>query len=121
MTFLIDEFPYTREIGDYKKAETDLINRSIENLDWSIFFLGKNVHEQVEIFDETILNTFHNFIPNKTILCDSWLTRSMKKSNYWVRRNMLPIIGKWNFDCTTLDTMTSEVWNAISASETKHY
>ena len=34
---------------------------------------------------------------------------------------MLPIIGKWNLDCTTLDTMTSEVWNAISASETKHY
>ena len=37
--------PYNREIWDYNKAETDLINRSIENDDWSNLFLGKNVHE----------------------------------------------------------------------------
>ena len=39
--------PYTREIGNYDKGETNLIKRSIENFDLSDLFLGKNVHEQV--------------------------------------------------------------------------
>ena len=61
---------YTREIWDYKKTKTDLINRSIENVDWSNMFMGKNAHEQVEIFKQAIINIFHNFIPNKTVLSD---------------------------------------------------
>ena len=58
------------EIWYYNKAETDLINRSIENADWSNLFLCKNVHEQMEIFNQTIQNIFYNFISNKTILRD---------------------------------------------------
>ena len=65
LNYLFYPPPYTRD-----KAETDLINHSIENVDTSNFFLGKNVHEQVEIFNHTMLNIFHNFIPNKTISCD---------------------------------------------------
>ena len=38
---------YTHEIWDYNKVEHDLINCSIENVDWSNLFLGENVHEQV--------------------------------------------------------------------------
>ena len=30
------------KIWDYKKARTDLINRFIENVDWSNLLLGKN-------------------------------------------------------------------------------
>ena len=60
--------PYTRKIWYYNRSETDLINRSIESVDWSKFFSGKNVHEQVELFNKTLLNIFHNFIPNKIIV-----------------------------------------------------
>ena len=38
--------PFTCEIWDYSKAENDLINRSIENVDWSTLFLRKNVHSK---------------------------------------------------------------------------
>ena len=64
--------PYTRKIWDYNRSETDLINRSIESFDWSKLFSGKNVHEQVDLFNETLLNIFHQFIPNifQIILCD---------------------------------------------------
>ena len=55
---------------DYNKAETDLINRSTENVDWSNLFVGKTVYEHAEIFNQTIPNIFHSFIPNKGILCD---------------------------------------------------
>ena len=43
--------PCTRKIWNYSRSETDLINRSIENFDWSKLLLGKNVHEQVELFN----------------------------------------------------------------------
>ena len=51
-------------------AENVLINRSIESLDWPKLFFGKDVHEQSILFKKTILNIFHNFIPNKLIICD---------------------------------------------------
>ena len=33
-------------------------------------FSGKNVHEQVILFNKTILNISRNFIPNKILICD---------------------------------------------------
>ena len=45
-------------------------DRSIKSFDWSKLLSGKNVHEQVELFHKRLLNIFHNFIPNKTIVCD---------------------------------------------------
>ena len=76
--------PYTRKIWNYSRSETDLINRSIESFDWSKLFSGKNVHEQVELFNKTLLNIFHNFIPNKIIVCDDdrdppWMNDEIKK------------------------------------------
>ena len=62
--------PYTCKIWNYSRSETNLINRSIESFDCSKLFSGKNVHEQVELFNKTLLNIFHNFIPNKIIVCD---------------------------------------------------
>ena len=60
--------PYIRKIQDYSRSETDSIIRSTETFDWSYLFSGKNMHEQVEPFNKTLLNIFHNFIPSKTIL-----------------------------------------------------
>ena len=76
--------PYTRKIWNYSRSETDLINRSIENFDWSKLFSGKNVHEQVELFNKTLLNIFPNFIPNEIIVCDAdrdppWRNDEIKK------------------------------------------
>ena len=55
--------------------------------------MGKNVHEQVKIFNQTILNIFRSFIPNKTTLYDARGTPRMniiygplnKKRNYFYR------------------------------------
>ena len=70
------------KIWDYGKAETDLINRAIDQFDWVNLFLDKNINEQVILFNRTILNIFHNFIPNKIILCDDrdppWMNERIK-------------------------------------------
>ena len=63
--------PYASEVWDYGRAQTDLINRAIDQFDWVNLFLDKNINEQVILFNRTILNIFHNFILNKIILCDN--------------------------------------------------
>ena len=45
--------------------QTQLINSSVEIFDWYYLFSGESVHEQVELFNKTLRNIFHNFIPNK--------------------------------------------------------
>ena len=71
LTLKIEYSPtYSREVCDYGKAQTDLINRAIDHSDWVNLLLDKNINEQVILFNRTILNILHNFIPNKIILCD---------------------------------------------------
>ena len=55
---------------DYGKAQFDLINKAIEKFDWNKLFSGQDIHNQVSLFNTTILNIFRNFIPNKVTLCD---------------------------------------------------
>ena len=79
--------PYIRKIWDYNRSETDSINCPIEIFYWSYLFSGKYVHEQLELFNETLLNIFRNFIPNIIILCDDkglpWMNNKIKN---WLRR-----------------------------------
>ena len=76
--------PYAREVWDYGKTQIDLANRAIDQFDWVNLFLGNNINEQVILFNRTILNIFHNFIPNKIILCDDrdppWMNERIKHS-----------------------------------------
>ena len=81
------EYPptYAREVWDYGKAQTDLINRAIDQFDWFNLFLDKNINEQVVLFNQIILNIFHNFIRNKIILCDDrnlpWMNETLLRLN----------------------------------------
>ena len=74
---------YELLIWDYKNADILSCNRAIEIFDWGNSFKGKNVHEQVHFFNKTILNIFHNYIPNKTILCNDkdppWFNNEIRK------------------------------------------
>ena len=56
---------YAREVWEYGKAQTVLINRAIDQFDWFNLFLDVNINEQVTLFSRTILNIFHNVVPNK--------------------------------------------------------
>ena len=58
--------PYARKVWGYGKTQTDIINGVIYQFDLvNLFLAGKN-NEEVILFNGTILNIFHNFIPNKT-------------------------------------------------------
>ena len=47
----IEYQPYAREFWDYGKAQTDLINLSIDHFDWVNIFLDRNINEQVIFFN----------------------------------------------------------------------
>ena len=124
LTLKIDySLTYAREVWDYEKAQADLINRAIDRFDWVNLFLDKNINEQVLLFNRTILNIFHNFIPNKIILCDD-------RDPLWMNDRIKHLIKKKKaifqkqkesnaVDHAILSDITLELSNAISFSKSK--
>ena len=84
------EYPplYERLVWDYKKTNTQLLNRTIETFNWEKLFENKNVNEQLYLFNKAMLNIFHNFISNKNIICNDKDPLNLTiKSKHWLRRN----------------------------------
>ena len=74
--------PYFRDVWHYQDANTDLIRRAIDMLDWDKAVVNTNINEKVFILNKTILNILSNFIPHKTLTVDdkdpSWFTKKIK-------------------------------------------
>ena len=62
--------PYQRSIWDYKKADSTKIREALDTVNWEMFFDKKDLNAQVIALNETILNVFRNYIPNKYITVD---------------------------------------------------
>ena len=73
---------YKRLSWDYRNANVEAINSAIESFNWENAFDGKDIHAQVALFNEILLNIFCNFIPNRTkTFTDSdpsWMTKDIK-------------------------------------------
>ena len=61
---------YERLVWDYNKTNTQLFKRSSETFNWEKLLENKNVNDQLYLFNKTMLNIFHNLIPNKNIICN---------------------------------------------------
>ena len=57
--------PYYRKLWDYKKANTEAIQRAISAFNWDMAFQNKDINNKTKILNGTLLNIFNNFIPNK--------------------------------------------------------
>ena len=79
----------------------------------------------VETFNKTLLNIFHNYIPNKSILCDD-------KDPPWINEEIKSLIHRKNslyqrqrksgsIDYTSLNVLTIDISNAISSSKLKYH
>ena len=75
---------YIREVWDYSKANIENINKAISHFNWTKAFKNLSVDEKVELLNETLLNSYQNYIPNKKIKCEyrqpPWMTDNIKKS-----------------------------------------
>ena len=74
--------PYKRKVWKYKNANVSLIQRSLSLIDWTKLFHNTDVDAQVGLLNETLLNIFENFVPSKTITCNSkvppWVNNEVK-------------------------------------------
>ena len=64
---------------DFKNANINCIQKSVNNFDWARAFQNQNCKEQRKILSETLLNIIRNFIPHKIKKCDY-------KTSEWINR-----------------------------------
>ena len=88
-------------------------------------FSDKNIHEQVELFNKTLLNIYHNFIPNKIIVCDDgdppWMNDEIKqmiKRKNWLFQSQRK---SCNLDFAILNLFTQDISDVITSSKVKYY
>ena len=117
---------YVREVWDYSKANVENIKKAVANFNWKRAFENLSVDEKVELLNETLLNIFRNYIPNKKIKCDyrqpPWMTDDIKKSlkqrskftKYFYKN------GQRNSDHITVLQKSEECTNLISEAK-KNY
>ena len=76
--------PCYRELWDFKSANTECIQKSINNFDWVRAFQNQNCNEQCKILLETLLNIFRNVIPHKIkkfeYRTSEWISKSIRQS-----------------------------------------
>ena len=74
--------PYQRLVWDYKKADEKSIRKALDLVNWGRLFDHKNIDSQVMTLNETILNVFRNYVPNKYITIDDkdpvWMNETIK-------------------------------------------
>ena len=88
---------------NFKRADVNAITTAINQIDWKFMFSYKNVHQQVNILNETIINIFSNFqnfciFPNKLVTFDDKdpprMTEKLKEKNKVGRQNLYGLLKK---------------------------
>ena len=74
--------PYQCLVWHYKKADSKNIRKALDSVNWERLFDQLDINAQVAAFNETILNVFRNYVPNKHITIDDkdpvWMNRNIK-------------------------------------------
>ena len=113
---------YKRNIWDYKNADINKINESLSKVNWDRHLNHKGPNEQIKFLNDSIINVFNNYCPNKIITCQDkdapWMTdvikRLLKEKEliYKQYKN-----GFRNEDKTSLNKKQKECSLAISAAK----
>ena len=118
--------PYERLVWNYNKANVESINLAINRFDWENLFAGKNVNEQVYLFNRTILNIFKNFIPNRIVTFDDsdppWVNEQIK-SLIQLKNQMFKLYvqnGKKQNDYISLQNANHQLSDLLNLSKKKY-
>ena len=123
------EYPplYERLVWDYKNADSQSINKAIEMFNWEKLFQNKNIHDQLKLFNETIVNIVSNYIPNKFIISNDkdppWLNDHIKRlinlKNEIFKKYLKD--GRPDSVYENLQTITWDLTEAVSGSRNVYY
>ena len=71
------------DLWHFQKANVDHIRKAINGFQWEKSFQNINVNDMVDLFNRTIKNMLHNFIPHEIITCDDrgppWIDSSISR------------------------------------------
>ena len=56
-----------RQVWDYSSGNTNNVQKAVRNFDWEKAFGNLFVDRKVDLLNETLLNNFRNYIPNKRL------------------------------------------------------
>ena len=84
--------PYQRLEWDYKMADSKNIRKALDSVNWERLFDQLDINAQVAAFNETILNVFRNYVPNKYITIDYCLAERKYKNKDKRKKYILPKI-----------------------------
>ena len=119
--------PYERIVWDYNRANVELTNLAIARFNWENLFLGKDVNEQVQLFNQTILNIFKNFIPNKNVTFDDrdppWINEQIKNL-IKLKNEMFKLYlqnGKKHDDYIILQNANHQISDMLKRNKTSYY
>ena len=75
--------PYESLVLNYNKANIEPIKQAAMQINWKNLFLNnKDVRQQVRKLNDTVINIFSNFLPNKKVTLDDrnpfWMTEYIK-------------------------------------------
>ena len=118
---------YERLVWDYKNADSQSINKAIEMFNWEKLFQNKNIHDQLKLFNETIVNIVSNCIPDKFITCNDkdspWLNDHIKRlvnlKNDIFKKNLKD--GRSDSVYENLETITWDLIEAVSSPKNVYY
>ena len=119
--------PYQRLIWDYKKADANIIRKALDSVNWERLFDGKNINAQVISLNETILNVFRNYVPNKYITIDDrdpvWMNEIIKSKIKTKKLLFKQYIqnGRFESDFVFLQALITEINELISPTRNVYY
>ena len=118
---------YEQLAWDYKNADLQSINKAIEMFNREKLSQNKNIHDQLKLFNEKIVNIVSNYIPNKCITCNGkdspWLNDHIKRlinqKNEIFKKYLKN--GRPNSVYGNLQTITWHLAEAVSSSKNVNY
>ena len=119
--------PYQRLVWDYKKANIDSIQKALKQINWKFLFSNRSVHQQVDILNNTLMNVFSNFIPNKLVTFNDkdppWMTEYLKKKIKWRNKIYAEYLNGQNesVDYITLQNVIAEVAELVCKSKDDYH
>ena len=119
--------PYQRLIWDYKKADEKSIRKALDSVNWERLFNHKNIDSQVMTLNETILNAFRNYVPNKYITIDDkdpvWMNETIKSKIKARNKPYKQCVenGRFESDFIIIEALITEINDLITSAKDLYY
>ena len=118
---------YQRLTWDYKKTHSKMTRKALDMVNWEKLFDKKDLNAQVIALNETILNIFRNYVPNKYIIVDDkdpeWMSETIKSKMKAKTRLYKRYIKNRSFesDFVFIESLVNEINDLVSNAKNLYY